>query len=255
MSELSTKRLQDLEQEILSKEWFYKFTLPSGATTRTYVSDDILKIHDTRLEMMFSVLDPFLGSSWPETTCIDLSSHQGFFAYHLAQKCRHVLGLDFQPEHIESANLIRSVYGLANCEFREANVATLGGDEIEPADVVTMFGLLYHLEDPIGGLRKARRWTKRALVVETQTTILDLTGKVDTGSYLWSTEMHGIFGICSDAKGPDGAATDIVLIPSPKGLLWIMNQLGFYRVEVVAPPPDAYEQHASGKRMMVVGYV
>lgn len=255
MSDIGTKSAQELEREILSREWFYKFTLPSGATTRTYVSGDILKIHDTRVEMMFSVLDPLIGTHWSQTRCIDLSSHQGFFAYHLAKKCKTVLGLDFQPEHIESANLIRDIYGLRNCEFREANIATLDTGEIEPADVVTMFGLLYNLEDPIGGLRKARKLTKRALLVETQTTILDLTGKIDSGSYMWSNEMHGIFGIFSGSKGPDGAATNIILYPSPKGLLWIMNQLGFSKVEVVSPPPGAYEQLASGKRMMVVGYI
>jgi tRNA (mo5U34)-methyltransferase len=255
MSEILAKTTRELEKEILSRKWFYKFSLPSGSVTSTYVSDDILKIHETRLEMMYSVLDPLLGSRWPDTTFIDLSSHQGFFAYHLAKRCKRVLGLDFQPQHIESANLIRDVYGLKNCEFRVVNIATLDSNEIEAADVVTMFGLLYNLEDPIGGLRKARKMTKKALLVETQTTILDLTGKIDSGSHLWSNEMHGIFGIFSGYDGPDGAATNIILYPSPKGLLWVMNQLGFSRVEVVAPPMGAYEQLATGKRMMVIGYV
>ena len=40
-----------------------------------------------------------------------------------------------------------------------------------------------------------------------------------------------------------------------QALVWLMHKVGFTRVDRIAPPPGAYEQHASGKRVMVVGYV
>ncbi len=133
-------------------------------------------------------------------------------------------------------------------------MTTLDTAQFEPADVVTMFGLLYNLEDPIGVLRRARRLAKRVLVVETQTIGFELSGRVDSGSHLWGNEMQGVFGIFPGFSGQDGASTDIILYPSRNGLLWILKQLGFSRVEIVPPPEDAYEQHAAGKRIMVAAY-
>ena len=244
-----------LEEEILSREWFYEFTLPSGRKTKIYIPEEVHRIHTTRLDMMFSVLDPLIGKDWAKTTCIDFASHEGYYAYHLARKCKQVVGIDFQEDHIRSANLIKQVYGMQNMEFVLANLASFDVSKIQPADVVNVFGLLYHLEDPVGVMRRARRLTKRVMLVETQTTILDLTGRIDSGYHLWSNQIEGIFGICPGALGPGGAATDITLYPSPRGLVWIMNRLGFSRVEVVPPPEGAFEQLATGKRMMVAGYV
>ncbi len=43
---------------ILNKKWFYQFKLPGGQVTDTYMGDDVVKIHDTRLQMMDSILVP-----------------------------------------------------------------------------------------------------------------------------------------------------------------------------------------------------
>jgi hypothetical protein len=37
--------------------------------------------------------------------------------------------------------------------------------------------------------------------------------------------------------------------------MWIMKKIGFARVELIAPSPDAYEQHRFGKRAVVAGYI
>ncbi len=248
--------MPDTEKIILAKEWFYEYELPSGARTKTYIPPEIARIHTTRLNMMFSALDQVVGTRWPDTTCIDLGCHQGYFSFHLARRCEHVLGVDYQQEHIDDCNLIKSVYGLTNAEFVRAEIADWDVTGVAPADVVVMFGLLYNLEDPIRVLRKARKLAKRVLLVETQTTGLDLSGRVDSGSHLWGNEMHGCFGIFSGLPGvKDGSASDIILYPSPKGLVWILEKLGFSRVEVLKPPADAYEQLLTGKRIMVAAHV
>ena len=48
-----------LEEEMLAREWFYEFTLPSGAVTRTNFVGDQGNIHPTRLRMMWRVVEPF----------------------------------------------------------------------------------------------------------------------------------------------------------------------------------------------------
>ena len=52
--------MNDFEEAILSREWFYRYQLPSGRCTRLYISDEVARIHDTRLEMMMSALEPFI---------------------------------------------------------------------------------------------------------------------------------------------------------------------------------------------------
>jgi ubiquinone/menaquinone biosynthesis C-methylase UbiE len=248
--------VNNLEAELLGKKWFYPFRLPGGRVTETYIPPEIAKIHTTRLEMMFAALEPIIQDHWKDTTCIDLACHQGYFAYHLAEKCKSVLGLDARAEHIESANLIRRVYGMSNLEFTQVDVTGMNVKEFEPADIVLLFGLLYHLEDPVGVLRKAAQLTQRVLLVETQTIPLDMRGTIDWGNYRDSTEVYGAFGIVADdPQNQEGGLSEIALVPGREGLIHILKRLGFSKVEQIPPPKDAYEQFPSGKRIMVACHV
>jgi hypothetical protein len=70
--------------------------------------------------------------------------------------------------------------------------------------------------------------------------------------------LKGSFGIIDetdDTHGPEASTTGICLVPSVEALLWIMRKIGFARVDVLPPPPDAYEQLLHGKRVMVAGYL
>ena len=64
--------------------------------------------------------------------------------------------------------------------------------------------------------------------------------------------MHGYFGLFNgNPDNVDGSASHIVFYPSPKGLCWVLEKLGFSRVQILMPPPGAYQQLATGKRIMV----
>src|SRR5262245_6366325 len=242
----------DLEDRILSREWFYRYQLPSGRSTKLYIPDDVAKIHDTRLEMMTAALSPLFKPPSRKLSAIDFASHQGFFSVHLARHCRHVLGLEYQQRHVDAANMIKAVYGIQNVDFVQDNVETMPPGRYEPADIVIMFGLLYNLENPIGVLRRARELTKQVLLVETQTTILDLEGRIDSGHRANTNHMHGFFGAFpGNPQNIDASASDIVMYPSPKGLLWVLHKLGFEKAEILTPPPGAYQQLATGKRIMI----
>jgi hypothetical protein len=241
----------NLEDRILSREWFYRYELPSGRSTKLYIPDEIAKIHDTRLEMMLSTLTPLFAGSG-DLTAIDFASHQGFFSINLARHCSHVIGLEYQQRHIDAANMIKAVYEIPNVDFIRENVETMPSGRYQPADIVILFGLLYNLENPIGVLRRARELTKRVLLIETQTTILDLEGRIDSGHHTSTNSMQGFFGVfAGNPENIDGSASDIVLYPSAKALLWILRRLGFANAEILTPPVGAYQQLATGKRIMI----
>jgi tRNA (mo5U34)-methyltransferase len=240
-----------LEEKVLAQKWFYKYRLPSGRSTEQYVSDEVDQIHQTRKQMMLDALKPDFATS-SDLTAIDFSSHQGFFSIALAKHCKSVLGLEYQQRHVESAGLISDALAIKNVRFEQADLERIAPGSYEPADIVIAFGLLYNLENPISVLRRARELTKRVLLIETQTTILDLHGAVDSGHHSSINYMHGYFGLfAGNPDNIDGSASDIVFYPSPGALLWLLRKLGFLHVQKLEPPPGAYQQLATGKRIMI----
>jgi hypothetical protein len=68
--------------------------------------------------------------------------------------------------------------------------------------------------------------------------------------------MHGYWGVFSrNPDNIDGSVSDIVFYPSRRGLCWVLQKLGFRRVEILSPPPGAYQPLATGKRIMVSAHL
>ena len=50
--------------------------------------------------------------------------------------------------------------------------------------------------------------------------------------------MHGYFGLFSgNPDNIDGSASDVVFVPSPRGLLWLLKKLGFREARISFPLP------------------
>lgn len=248
-----------LEERALAKTWFYPFRLPSGRTTPTYGVGELDPIHHTRSQM----LDALLASEFPGErgglSAVDLACHQGWFSAQLAQAgFGRVTGVDTRDEHIADATLIRDALGLSQWQLHQSDVHALQPQDVGGVhDLVLCFGLIYHLENPVGALRVARSLTKKVCVVETQV-VPGMTGWVDYGSYRFVRPLKGSFGIIDeidDTHGPEASTTGICLVPSVEALVWIMQRVGFARVEVLPVPADGYEQLVHHKRVMVAGWV
>ena len=251
--------MTDLEQQALAKTWFYPFRLPSGQTTPTYGTGELDAIHHTRTQMLDAVLATEFGSERAHLSAADLACHQGWFSTHLAQSgFGKVTAIDARPEHIQDAGLIRDALGLRErIELVQADVHDVTAQAYGTHDLVLCFGLIYHLENPVGALRVARALTKKLCLVETQV-VPGLTGWVDYGSYRFVRPLKGSFGIIDETgetHGPEASTTGICLVPSTEALVWILDRLGFKRVEVLPVPDDGYEQLVHRKRVMVAGWV
>ncbi|MGA8276687.1 MAG: DUF1698 domain-containing protein [Rhodanobacteraceae bacterium] len=247
-----------LEQRILDKTWFYPFKLPSGRTSPTYDGGALDAVHATRLGMLEGVLEARYGSSLAGSNAIDIACHQGYFATKLAERgADDVLAIDARAEHVADATLIRDALGLTKLRIMQADVHALDPAALGQFDVVLMFGLIYHLENPIGALRVARALTRGVCIVETQI-VPGLSGMVDYGSYRFVRPLKGSFGIIDETgetHGPEASTTGICLVPSLDALFWILHKVGFASVDLVPPPEDAYEQLRHGKRVMVAATV
>lgn len=240
------------------REWFYPFELPDGSRTPTYGGGRLDAIHATRLTMLNDVLDRTFGPSLAGRTVVDLACHQGWFATQLAARgAAEVLAVDARQQHVDDANLIAGVLGHRQLRAERHDIHALDPTALGRFDVVLLLGLLYHLENPVGALRTAHGLTGGVCVVETQV-VPHLGGVVDWGHHTFVKELQGCFGVIDETHethGPEASTLGICLAPSTPTLLWLMGKLGFARVELLAPPPDAYEQLRFGKRVMVAGWV
>jgi len=245
-------------EQVHAREWFYAYELPDGTTAPTYHGFDIQAIHDARWRMLDRCLAVRLGNERGDLSAIDLAAHQGWFAVNMARSgFRSVLGIDARESHVDDSRLIASVYGLDNLEFRQSDIHALAPTETGRFDVVLMLGLLYHLENPVGALRRCRELCSGLCVIETQV-VPGMTGHVDYGSYQYVKPLVGSFGIIdetAETHGPEASITGICLVPSLEALVWILQKVGFSTVDVLEPPEDAYEQLKYHKRVMVAAQV
>jgi tRNA (mo5U34)-methyltransferase len=251
--------MSELEAKALSRTWFYPFRLPGGGVTPTYDGGALEGIHLTRRTMLDAALARVFGTDFSALSAVDLACHQGWFACHLAERgFGRVLALDARAVHVADASLMRDLLGhrqleLAQRDVHETTVGNTGG----PFDLVLCFGLIYHLENPVGALRVARALTRRACLVETQV-VPGMSGMVDYGSYRFVRPLKGSFGIIDETEethGPEASTTGICLVPSTEALLWVLRKVGFARAEVLPVPADGYEQLLHGKRVMVLAEV
>ena len=119
-------------------------------------------------------------------------------------------------------------------------------------DFVLMYGLLYHVQDPVGMLQQAARLARRFLCIETQVLPFNVVGNVEDGHHLAVRNIHGLFGLVEDyPDGREGGVTSFAMVPSVEGLVWLLHKLGFADVRVAKPEPGDYEQYLRGHRVMI----
>lgn len=239
---------------VRSRKWFYRFELPDGGHTEVDVGQDILDLHEARLNSLLASLTNRYGDKLAEMTCLDIASHEGYFALALARRMKHVVGIDTNEASIVAARNMARLQGIPNVEFRQGNANALSGLGLAPADVVIIFGLIYHTEDPITVLRRAFEHCRSAMFIETQLTNLELSGPVEWGSFRWQMEIQGIFYLVEDVFSREGGTTGMALVPSVRAVTYTLSRLGFEEVVRLDIGHPWQEQFARGSRGIIAGF-
>jgi hypothetical protein len=100
--------------------------------------------------------------SFAELFCAD--GYYAMIARHLGATSS--IGIDNDRDgHIGTASAIAGALGLAEVSFLKMDVG--GIDGLGPVDIVANVGGLYHVDDPLGILRKSYRLAQRWLIVQT----------------------------------------------------------------------------------------
>jgi ubiquinone/menaquinone biosynthesis C-methylase UbiE len=239
--------------------WFYPFDLGHGVRTESAIPPAVTGIFETRLAMVNQAVESHFGARVKEIECLDLGCHEGFYTVAMARKgMRRVAGMDVRAVNVRKARFVAEAMGLANVSFFEGNCEELRADEVGRFDLTLFLGVLYHLENPMLCLRNLSAVTKELAVVETQV-IEEVAGSTEWGAREWTREYQGALAVIDETPEfhtdiRETGGTPVALCPSPKALAFLLRQAGFRRVEFIPPPPDAYEQHQRGKRVVCAAY-
>jgi ubiquinone/menaquinone biosynthesis C-methylase UbiE len=235
--------------------WFYEFDLGEYGRTPSSLPAEVLPIHNTRLEMVSRAVDGHFGSRLPEVRAIDVGCHEGFYAVAMAQKgLKHVLGVDVREANLRKARFVSQALGLENVSWDQANCEDLRVEQTGEFDLTLFLGILYHLENPMLCLRNISRITRGLCVIETQV-VDEVEGSSEWGWHEWTRPYHGVLALIDESgeyynENAETGASPVATCPSPKALEFMLKQAGFRRVEMIEPPPGAYEQHARRKRVV-----
>ncbi|WP_288582286.1 methyltransferase domain-containing protein [uncultured Methylobacterium sp.] len=240
-------------QQVKDRVWFYEFDLPDGSRTTSNIPADILLIHTFRRDKLIEVINRFVPDSH-ELTAFDLASHEGYYSVELARHFRAVRGFEIRDSSREAAELMIDVLGLDNVSYAKADLQQMPHDPDKTADFVLLYGLLYHMEDPIHLLRLASQMARRHILIETQIFPYDVSGRIEDGSFANLRPVEGVFALTTDyAEQREGGSTDIALVPSLNALLFLMRTFGFVDIEVLPAGGGDYEQFRRGTRVIVYG--
>lgn len=109
-----------------------------------------------------------LGGTFKGKRVIDVACNCGGFSILAAEaEADEVVGFDSEEHYIEQAKFIRDARGCKNIKFEVDRLEHVNADRYGYFDVAFFCGIFYHLEDPIGGLRRVASLTTDTIVVDT----------------------------------------------------------------------------------------
>jgi hypothetical protein len=133
-------------------------TIGTSAISLPFDQPTTVSMNRARLAALDWILD---GVQCPIATACDLGTGVGNFAGHLATRRLAVSAVDVRPSNIEEARTrypgVRFVVG----DVDDPSLAALG-----QFDLVTAFGLFYHLENPFRAARNLALLCRQLAIVE-----------------------------------------------------------------------------------------
>lgn len=240
-TDLTTFSPEDLQKEVERLgPWFSAFDFGPDVRPALIAPHCDHAFFIDRADRLFDGLARIVAPN--ECSLIDLGCADGFFTVEAARRgYREVVGFDGRAGHLARAKLAAQAFGVDDrIEFVEGNLYEIDSLVKRTFDVVLMQGLLYHLPDPVLGVRKARA----------------LTGKVIFVAAWTDMRPEPTFRLLQeDPTDERNALQEIVLIPSGAAILSLLSMVGFREVRnLVELPPreDGGDPYGSWREIVGV---
>lgn len=79
---------------------------------------------------------------------------------------KEVIGIDADDKNIEQANAIKKYLGTKNVKFLKLTAEEISEKDLGKFDITILTGILYHLEDPIGVMKRISEVTISTLLID-----------------------------------------------------------------------------------------
>ncbi len=239
--------------------WMYPWSFAAGVDA-PLLHPELPSVHRTRAEMIEPAVRAALADAGPKATALDLACSEGYFGQRLLEWGAHrVVGVDIRTQNVRRAELVRDYFGIApsRLSFQQVDVFDIGPETLGRFDVVLLLGLIYHVEDPVGVVRLARRLTRSLCVIESQLTrqngpIVHGNGVPDI---LFSADASFAVELEQDSDLNPLASTPGVLslIPNRAALELMVRTAGFEHCEIVGADSHHNPQYRVGDRAVALG--
>ena len=164
---------EEIQSEFAKYElWYYPFEFEGGISFPAIHKIDLPADSPEAALQRFRHLMPYvlhaLDGNLRGKRVLDIACNSGFWSVQCALLGAEVVGFDARAEVIEQANLIKSIVGVNNVEFRVLDFWKMSPESLDGQfDVVLFIGSLHALPDPLRALELARAMTQQWMLLDT----------------------------------------------------------------------------------------
>lgn len=155
-------------------QWHYAYAFEGGLSFETRHSRPAALADETARPLRrFRHFMPWLieacGGNLAGKSVLDIACNSGFWSIQCALLgAERVVGFDARDELVEQANLLKTITGLPNVEFRRLDFWKMSPETLGGAfDVVLNLGILYHLPKPIEAMELTRAMARDLILLDT----------------------------------------------------------------------------------------
>lgn len=142
--------------------FFHDIDLGSGSNT----APEIYRVRDA-INLFFPPLLKLFEGSLKNLRILDVGCNCGGFSFAASKYgAKEIIGIDADEKNIKQANAIKKYLGVKNVKFLRLNAEEISEKNLGNFNLTILAGIIYHLEDPIGTMRKISNVTKSTLLVD-----------------------------------------------------------------------------------------
>lgn len=142
--------------------FFHDIDLGNGLNT----APEIYRMRSAT-NFFFPPLLKLFGGSLKGLRILDVGCNCGGFSFEASKYGpKKVIGIDADEKNIKQANAIKKYLRVKNVKFLRFKAEEINKKELGKFDLTILAGILYHLEDPIGVMKKISEVTKSTLLID-----------------------------------------------------------------------------------------
>jgi 2-polyprenyl-3-methyl-5-hydroxy-6-metoxy-1,4-benzoquinol methylase len=182
------------------------------------------------------------GGSLKGLRVLDVACNSGGFTVEAIKAgAAYALGVDIVDRYLEQAEFVRGVLGLENLEFRKLDVYDLTPEAVGRFDVVLCFGILYHLQDPIRGMKAMADLATNTMLLDTNLMHPPYISRFLRNRSLWKMDVVNTNQPIAETTNLWRSGTTCKFAPTERAVLEMLEFLGFATVEFLPPTEKGLE--------------